>query len=394
MNRIYVYMFSILFLYSGYISAATEKIAVVKSKFDTIERILQTYGIPHSIIQYSDLETIENLSKFRTIFFPCGIDTPIETNINLLSMGTSIQSVTLKDDYVEIDVNKIYNNISSFIRNGGTAYFSGYSYNFISNAFNNFNFFDDFPNMGIPGSITVELLGDMAAFCGEKSQRLYMSHPGWITVESIDDSDALALGNFKTIKGPKSGPIVSLIKKGKGEAIYTSYHNNSSDNILRYIIYRISYKYLLDNLFNLASKWEQNINCCIIDSIRPWERWRAYILPLSKGSNSVYFKANKGFYQIDILNRNLELIISADEREKDFNLTISSDSDNYYIIKVYQSLPELCGVYSIVSAQGMRIFPFYKKVFWLLFITSFLIFLYWFIKTFISRKFSGRLKQK
>lgn len=400
MKRIIIYALSIVFLYSGTVTAAltektdTEKIAVVKSKFDNIEKILQAYGVPHSIIRYSDLEADETLSKFNTIFFPCGIDNPIETNINILSRGTSIQAVSLKDDYVEIDINRVYKNISSFIKNGGNAYFSDFSYNFPSNAFNNFNFFDDFPNMGMPGTIRVELLGDLAVFCGEKSQRLFMPHPGWVVVKSIADSETLATGIFETIKGDKSGPIVSLIKKGKGEAIYTSYHSSSSNNILRYIIYRLSYRHLLDDLLATASRWEQEINCSIIDSIRPWESSRAYILPLKEGSNSVYFKSNKGFYQIDILNKNLELMLSADMRENNLNLSIDSDEDELYIIKIYQSLPELNGIYSIVSAGGMRILPFYKRGLCLILITLLLFFLYWFKTNFISRKFSGLLKQK
>ena len=137
MKEIYRFFFLVLltFFFTSLCYSKTQKrikdIVVVNAKYDKIEKILDKYRIPYKIYNYRDLETDEIYNRHRAIFFPCGVKKLIETNVNILSRGTSIQSVSLKKDFLDINEDKIIKNIKTFIENGGTTYFSGYSYELI-----------------------------------------------------------------------------------------------------------------------------------------------------------------------------------------------------------------------------------------------------------------------
>ncbi len=368
-----------------------KEIAVVDAKYDDISRILDKYRISYETCKYKDLENEELYQKYRAIFFPCGIKSPVETNLNVLSRGTRIQSVSLKKEYRDVNETKVYDNIKSFIENGGNAYLGGYSYKFLNGAFQAMEFYENFPNMGISGTINLELKNSLKLFCGYTDTRVRMPHPGWIVVKSIEDSTTLAESEFKTVQDIKRSPIISCLERGKGEAIYSSYHNGScNDDLQRYMIYRLAYKYLLNSLVSKILAWEQDAGFTIIDSVREWEVNRSYIVPLKKGNNTIYFISDKGYFQIDIYDMDNNLVLSQDARKTEFFIEVMSDLSQDYTLKVFPENNGIPGVYSIVSANGPRIFPYYKKAIYILIILAVIIALYWLNKTFGPKKFSGR----
>ena len=380
--------------FSLHCDPGTEKlkdIAVVNAKFDKIEKALTKYGIPYNLYNYNDLENIELYNKYRVIFFPCGVENTIETNVNILSRGTTIHSVSLKKDFFDVNEEKIFKNIKSFIEQGGNAYFSDYSFKLLDGAFGAMEFYDNFPNMGISGRINLELKNDLIFFRKDQEMKVDMNHPGWIVVKSIDNSETLAESNFNTIRNSKRSPIISLLGRGKGEIIYSSYHKTSGDDeITRFIIYRLIYKYLSHKLFSKVSFWDQEINCTVIDSVREWENYRSYIIPIDKGNNTIYFTSEKGPFQIGIFDKDKKLLISRDSRDTEYYVNIKSNSFQYLIVKIYPANPKMLGAYSIVSAGGIRLIPHYKKVLYSLLFAAIILSLYWLNKNFGLKKFSGR----
>ncbi len=393
---------SILFFLTAFFSPACgpdneklKNIAVVNSKFDKIDGTISKYGIPYKSCNYSDLENSELYGKYRLIFFPCGIESTIETNIDILSRGTSIHSVSLKKDFSEVNEEKICKNIKNFIENGGNAYFSDFSYKLLNGAFGIMKFHDDFPNLGISGRISLELRNDLAYFHKDQNIKVYMDHSGWVVPRTVPNSETLAESEVDTIRGNRRSPIISLIKKGAGEIIYSSYHKTTNENeISRYIIYRLAYRFLAEKLIGKASFWNQRINCTIIDSIREWENYRSYIIPAEKGNNTIYFLSEKGPFQINVFDKDNRLIISRDSRGTEFSLNIKSESFQYLILKIFPAGPKMLGAYSVVSASGIRLIPYYKNASYTLLIIAALASLYWLNKTFGFKKFSGRFRQK
>lgn len=383
-----------LLLFNNPLGSSEERsndVAVIKARYEKIEKVLDKYKIPYKLYEYSDLDNEDIFKNHRAIFFPCGLDKPIETNINILSRGTRIHSVSLKEDYISIKKENIYKYIESFINDGGSAYFSGYSYNLLNGAFNSMEFYDNFPNLGIQGKIELELKDELKYFCKNYTSKVYMPHPGWIVVKSIRDSEVLAESEFATIRGDKKSPVISSIKAGDGYAIYSSYHKTSGyDELIRYIIYRIAYNHLLENLLDKISAWEQFASSTVIDSVREWENYRSYIIPVIKGHNTLYFLADKGPFQLDILNKEKELIISMDSRSNEFHIDLQSDSNNYYVIKIYPGKPLSLGTYVIASASGRRIFPYYKRILYFTVFFIILLIIYLLNRIFGPKKFSGR----
>jgi hypothetical protein len=51
-------------------AAKRPSVAVVESRFDPIEKVLETYHIPYDLIKFDDLEKAETYAGYRTIFFP------------------------------------------------------------------------------------------------------------------------------------------------------------------------------------------------------------------------------------------------------------------------------------------------------------------------------------
>ncbi|MBN2039225.1 MAG: hypothetical protein JW864_04230 [Spirochaetes bacterium] len=384
----------VFFLFPYMLYSADEKqkdIAVVKAAYDQIENLLDKYKIQYNLYDLNELEDRKIFDSHRAIFFPCGLDKPIETNIDILSRGTKIHSVSLKKDYINIKKDLIHENIRSFLDNGGSAYFSGYSFNLLNGAFNSMDFYDNFPNLGKQGKIELNLTDELKFFCKVHNKKIYMPHPGWIVTKSIRDSQVLAESEFETVRGIKKSPIISYLKTGDGHAIYTSYHKTTGyDELIRFIIYRTAFNNLREKLLDEISAWEQQVISTVVDSVREWETYRSYIIPVVEGHNTLYFYADKGPFQLDIMDKDKNLLVSLDSRNNEFHIDLQSNSDNYYIAKVYPGNPDLYGNYAIASASGKKIFPYYKKIiyFTVFFIILFIIYLI--NRIFGPKKFSGR----
>ncbi len=393
MKHVYTAVIIIALITAAQHSPAGEPkgIAVVENQYDPVERFLQAYKIPFTMIRYRDLENAGTLSRFRAVFFPCGVDVPIETSINILSMGTNIQSVSLKQDYHEINKEVIYRNVRSFIEDGGIAYFSGYSYDLLQGAFNDFTFFHNFPHMGMSGSIDMSLLGDLKSFYAGRNLSINESYSGWIAIQSLRNAELLSRGRFETPEGEKSGPISAMFKKGRGAAFYTGFHFDDPVNTLtRFYVYRLVCNGLLSDLQRETAKWEQNTGAHIIDVIAPGENFRQYTLSLVKGMNTLYFRNEKSYFQLDIFDSRGNLVLSRQAWEKEFSQDITTDREGEYVLKVYPAMPERLVPYAVIAGHGIRLVPYWRKGVLALIFISVVSVLVWINRIINPRKYSGR----
>ncbi len=246
---------------------AQNSVAVVKSQYDKVEKVLKANSIPFDIIKLRDLENSELLRKYSALFLPCGIDKSEASNINVLAHGTTIKSVALNSDYYEINKEKIAENLFEFIKEENSLYVSGYSYKYLQAAFDVFTYYDDFPYMGLPGRIESEVKGDLANFSMKTFMALYMTHSGWISIKSAEGADILASATYKTPRGERSGPLNLLFKQFNGEIIYTSYHSTVHSDFRRFNVYRIASASLYKEINALVKSWEQKTATKIADAI-------------------------------------------------------------------------------------------------------------------------------
>ncbi|PKL35255.1 MAG: hypothetical protein CVV44_20810 [Spirochaetae bacterium HGW-Spirochaetae-1] len=360
-SRIVLYLILPL-LFTNTAFAREKPLAVVQSLFDPVELVLTNYHIPFKVITLRDLEKQETLDTYRAIYFPCGMEPPLHTRINLLSQGTTIKSVSLKKDDYDENIKKIAHNIERFVNNGGSAYFSGYAFKFLQEAYAPFDFFDNFPYMGIPARIEAVMKNDLAKFCLKNEMAIYITHTGWVAVKKARDAEIIAEASYETPRGGRSGPISMLMKRGSGEILYTSYHSTLFSDFRRFNIYRIAGGHLLKKLEDQAGKWEQYISGRIVDALLQGETSRMYRLPLSPGNNTIYFISEKEPCQIDILDSGLSIIESRDSFDTDQSFDIKGGDNTFCFIRVFPSTTARHGMFGIISAEGSRIIPHFLKI--------------------------------
>ncbi|HOO70754.1 MAG TPA: hypothetical protein PK926_03255 [Spirochaetota bacterium] len=338
---------------------AEEKIAVVRSTYDPVDRVLSSMNIKYDLIEFHDLEEGSVFKKYDVMFFPCGMNYPLEMNVSVLSRGVNIQSVALKNKIYEPDKEKIAAKVRAFLKAGGYAYFSGYSFDLLQQAFGIFHFHDNFPYMGLPGRIESVLKGDLANFTMKESMALYMGHSGWITLDSVDNADVLARAAYATPRGEKEGPITCTGSVGRGFFLYTVYHDTVYSDFRRFNIYRVLGARLIDRLDREAAFWDQKISGNIADAMHGNENSRTYLFKMMKGTNSVYFTSSARPFQVEILDRSFSIIESHDCFDRSQEFTVYSDKDDYGYIRIYPASNDRYSLYSVVTAHGIRLIPYF-----------------------------------
>jgi hypothetical protein len=338
------------------------RIAVIKGRYDKVDTVLDNFHIPYDVLKLKDLENPSSVDGYRAIFVPSGIDTPLEESLDFFASNVRYKSVALKPDFYEVDKKKIARTIWRFIKSGGSAYFSGYSFEYLQAAFDIFDYFAGFPYMGMPARVEAVLDHDMARFSMKGRMALYFDHPGWIAVKSAKDSEVMAHASYETPRGVRTGPVSVFARRGRGEILYTCYDSTLFSPFRRFNVYRIAGAYLLNPLEDMAKKWNQRITARLVDSIQRYESSRMYRIDLEKGRNAVYFHSAGDFYQIDFINRDKALIESHDLFERDQAFFITSKSNDFCYIRLYPSTPARYGMFAIVSASGMRIFPYFYQI--------------------------------
>ncbi|PKL16486.1 MAG: hypothetical protein CVV49_15955 [Spirochaetae bacterium HGW-Spirochaetae-5] len=345
----------ILLSYNSDLSAQN-RVAVVKSRFDNIELVLDTYHIKYDLLEFKELSSSEVFSRYDSIFFPSGILSEYEDNLDINWQGKDFTSVKLSKDFFELDEKSFKSNFRKFTKNGGSSYFSGYAYKQLALAYDDFNFFDDFPYMGIPGRIEADIQGDLARFSLKRKTALYMEYTGWIALKSVSGAEVLAEAQFSTPRGDKSGPISVIIHDG-GEILYTSYYSSVYSEFKRFNIYRIAGSHLRDKAIDRVKARSQEPTGIIVDSFLGGETHRTYYFNLKEGNNTIHFLSDNAKYMFEIYDRNMSLIVTRDFQETAQSYNIISIKEDYCFVKVYPSGRDRFIMHSVTSAYGAVIPP-------------------------------------
>lgn len=335
---------------------AENRIAVVKSRFDNIELVLDTYHIKYDLINFSELGKYETFNKYDSIFFPSGICSEYEDNLDIQWQGKEHTSVTLSKDFFELDDRVFRNNFRAFTKSGGCSYFSGYAFKQLSLAYDNFKFHDDFAFMGLPGRVEADIHGDLAKFSLKRKTAIYMEYMGWVAPKKISGAEILAEGEYSTPRGSRSGPISGIINDG-GEILYTSYYSSVYSEFKRFNIFRIAGSHLRKDILDLVGTRSQKPMGVIVDSFLAGEGARIYYFDLKEGNNTIYFLSEKAGYMFEIYDHDMSLIAMRDYQESFQSYNIISLKEDYCFVKVYPSGKERFVVHSVAAAYGAAVPP-------------------------------------
>ncbi len=338
------------------------RVAVIKSRYDDVNKVLTAFRIPHDVLTYRDLETPKKIERYRSLFVPSGVDYPIEEMLDVYANNFRFKSVALKPDFYEVDKDKVARTLRRFVKSGGSVYFSGYSYEFLQKAFDMLEFFSNFPYMGMPARLEASVFNDLSRFSTKKRMALYMDHPGWIAIKEVRDAEIIAFATFETPRGVRSGPVSFLARRGSGELLYTSYDSTVYSDFRRFNIYRVAGAHIMERLEDEARRWGQAVTGRIVNAMHDGEYAETHRLDLAKGNNTIYFFSEKDFYQIDIVDSRLSLIESRDLLQREQIFTVKSAGDDYCYIRLYPYSNDRFGMYGVVSASGRRIIPYLNYI--------------------------------
>lgn len=366
------------------------RIAVVTSKYDDVDTILRNYHIPHDLLDCRDLESPERVAAYRSLFVPGGVDHPPEESLDVFANNFRFKSVALKPDFYEVDRDRVARTIRKFVRGGGSVYFSGFSFEHLQRAFDMFEYFDNFPYMGLPARIEAEVRNDLSRFSMRNRMALYYDHPGWIALRSVRNAEVIASGSYETARGVRTGPLAIIARRGGGEILYTSYDGTAFSDFRRFNIYRVAGAQMMEDLEDTASKWGQHVTGRIMNAIHGGEPTAMHRIDLDGGTNYIYFHSGREYYQIDVVDRDLSLIESRDILDRDQTFIVDSTGKGYCYIRLYPSTGERFGMYAVVSASGARTIPYRYHLLAALGVLAaagiaFLVF-----RNFISTGYSGR----
>jgi len=336
------------------------RIGVAENQYDHVEKYLQKLKIPFTMIKYRDIENEEIYSKYDAIFFPCGTEMPLTSSVNILSRGSHIEGVSLNEQYYKIDMKKAGKYIAKFLANGGSAYFTDFSYIYLQQSLKPFSFYKDFPFLGEAGQVKTKIDGELASYVTAPSVTLNFTHSGWTMPSDIYHAEPLLVAESDTPLGMKKSPIAALIHSGDGFALYSSYHDSSDPfGIMRYLVFRTIYKKQGDATEHNISKWEQKLMSLVVDRNIQGEAARSYPMKLKKGKNFVYFNADGGKWLIDIFDKQGDLLFSQENAGTEFSQPLKSESNAIVTVKIIPLEVGKFYVYTAATASGMRFIPYF-----------------------------------
>jgi hypothetical protein len=339
------------------------RIGVLENQYDHIETLLTKYRIPHTMVKYRDLEKQSLYSSYDVLFFPCGAEPALTSSVNILSRGVHIEGVTLNEQYYKVDSEKTGNFIKNFINNGGSAYFSDFSFRYLQDSLNSFSFYKNYPYIGNRGSFKAIPKNDLVVYIAQPTIQLNVTHSGWVIPAEVNDAKSLLIADCDTPLGMKTSPIISLIRKENGQAIYTSYHESSdTDGLMRFLIMRTIYMRDTRLLEEYISRWEQKIRSIIADRSLPGETARQYRMQAKKDRNNFYFRSDGGEWQVDIFDEDGSFLFSSDRVYNDFMSDFKLSSERTLTVKIIPLSPEKYHTYVAATASGFRIFPYFMHI--------------------------------
>lgn len=365
-------------------------VAVVRSKYDDVDTTLQQYRIPHDVLFYRDLENPKRVAAYRSLFVPSGVDNLLEEGLDVYANNFRFKSVALKPDFYEIDRDKVALTIRRFVKNGGSAYFSGYSYDYLQRAFGMLEYFEEFPYIGLSMHVEAVVQYDLSRFSMRRYMGLVYEYPGWIGLRSVRNAEVIARGAYDTARGFRTGPLAFIARRGDGEILYTSYDSSAPGEFRRFCLYRVAGAQLMADLEAVASKWNQRVTGRIVNAVHGGEYTAMHRIDLAGGTNYIYFHSDREYFQIDVADRNLSLIESRDLLERDQTFIVDSNGRDYCYIRLYPSTNDRFGMYAVVSASGKRTIPYRYHILAVLCVLAAAGVGYFVYRQFISTGYRGR----
>ncbi len=338
-------------------------VGVIENRFDDVAMYLEKYKIPFEYIAYKDLENPEVYLKYDVIYYPSGIESEINSSIDIRARERRIEAVTFNTEFYRIKDEKISSLLRDFVKSGKTVVCSGYSAKFLNEAFDYFTLYNDFPNMGLYGFTEAIPRNRLSNYIQFRTGTV-MNYDGYWVAEKINDGEVLLEAECNTPLGMlKSVSAGRRIFRSGGEAYYVSELGTmEKDRIMRFFTVSVLFdKYSL-KMKRLVKAWDQTFLDYAVDRNFSFDNGREFKLDVKKGKNTVYGFFEKGIFQVDIYSSGKKLIYSKNRVAGKFEKTLNSDSDSDIYVKIYSDDNDFDGIVILGTGAGKRIVPYFSKI--------------------------------
>lgn len=373
---------------NGTYKAIYPRIGVVTHEYGIIDKYLDLYNIPYDIIQYRNLENEKTYSKFDVIYFPSGIEKEITASLNILARARKIEGVSSKEDFYRIEDSKLAELISLFVKKGGTAVFSGYSLKFAQMGFDAFELYNKFPNLGMQGAVVIEPQNDLLKYYRTPLSS-YMNYEAYWVAADIKNGTSLAETFCPTPYGTKKMVVAGKSDFGKGKYYFLSYTgNNEAREIMRYLTVNILFESYENKLRRLVNAWEQTVVDSAVGKNVKTDISNVFHLKCRDGFVSVYGIFEKGVYCVEIFDEDEKLIFSKNRIVDKFVWSFKNEDSASLTVKIYPQGGVTDSIYSVATASGRRILPYFRKTV----ISFFSLLVFTVIAVYLRlKKYAGRL---
>jgi len=203
--------------------APASKLAVTPAGYDDMGQVLERLGYSAAEISIDDLNSLSTLSQYDSVYIYCS--------------GSA--------SYVD---NEAAAAVKSYVQNGGTLYASDWASAVIEKAFpEKVKFYkerensDDNPTypsqVGNTGEQTAKVVDSgLQAILGKKEVKVNFDAGSWVVIDSAGSGTKVHIQGPANITDYDSGestlkdkPYVVSFTEGKGQVLYTSFHNEAQN---------------------------------------------------------------------------------------------------------------------------------------------------------------------
>ncbi len=339
-----------------------KKIAVTPADYDDIGEVLENLGFQAEQIEEEDLTSLTTLSNYDAVYINCS------ATINLIAEDAA-------------------STISDYVKNGGIIYASDWANTLIEAAFpNKINFYEgeniwgasdaESAQIGQSGEVEAEVTDPgLQEVLGKKKIKVNFDLDDWAVIDSVNQGvNTLIKGPAKIIdysnndqdwenldfENPENldkleeidlsktlddKPFVVSFTEGKGQVLYTTFHNesqNTSDmeNILDWFVIWTKAAGLTEEARNIADQDNTEVLQEIIDSINKNETKNYYFNASGKDDFKITLNFSGSAISLKITDSENNKVIEEDIANPPYTKKIDAEKGKYKIQIKGTDIPE------------------------------------------------------
>lgn len=323
------------------VGSAGGKLAVTPVGYDDMKSILEKLGVAPEEITFDQMTSAAALEKYDAIYINCAGE-------------------------AESPSDEVVTAIKEYVKNGGIVYASDFAAGVVEKAFpGKINFIGGSvasAHIGDTGDVTAKVVDSgLASVLGKTSATIKYDLSAWVVVDSPGGGTrVLMTGDTPTTSGTqKDKPLVLTFSEGKGEVLYTTFHNEAQltkevEAIINWFGIRTKAGRLASATRELVVKGDDIALQEVVDSINKDETKTYYFNATGKADFKLTLNFGGSEMEITITDPAGKKVASQNVQKPPYTNSIQADEGKYKIEIVGKDVPESNYPF-VLLASGPRV---------------------------------------